>query len=110
MIIPHADRAEVPIHKLRDYCLNLLHDEGKHKAKVFSAALGMTAADAESLQALLLRAVRSEEARLGFRDVYGQRYVLDVLVEWRGKRAIVRSGWILEHGSDVPRLTSCFVL
>jgi hypothetical protein len=39
MTIPHADRAVVDIRKLRDYCLNPLHDEGKHKARVFAAAL-----------------------------------------------------------------------
>lgn len=30
----------VDIAKLRDYCLNPLHDEGKHKARVFASALG----------------------------------------------------------------------
>jgi hypothetical protein len=110
MTIPHADRAEVSIHKLRDYCLNPLHDEGKYKARVFAAALGMTAVDAESLREFLLQAVRDQEARLGFKDAYGQRYTVDVQVEWRGRRAIIRSGWILEHDSKVPRLTSCYVL
>jgi hypothetical protein len=110
MTIPHADRAEVPIHKLRDYCLNPLHDEGKHKARVFASALGMTAADAESLRFLLLEAVRTHDAQLGYRDAYGQRYTVDFQVDWRGRQAIIRSGWILEHSSDVPRLTSCYVL
>jgi hypothetical protein len=110
MKIPYADRAEVSMNKLRDYCLNPLHDEGKHKARVFASALGMTAADAESLRDLLLQAVRTQDAQPGYKDAYGQRYIMDLQVEWRGKRAIIRSGWILEHGSDVPRLTSCFVL
>jgi hypothetical protein len=108
--IPHGDRAEVSLRKLRDYCLNPLHDEGKHKARVFSSVLGMTAADAEALRGFLLEAVRAQEAQLGYLDAYGQRYAVDLQVEWRGKRAIIRSGWILEHGSDVPRLTSCYVL
>lgn len=111
MIIPYATtQAEVPIGKLRDYCLNPLHDEGKHKARVFATVLGMTAADAPALQERLQQAVRTHEARLGYLDAYGQRYVLDFEVEWRGKRAILRSGWILEHGSHAPRLTSCWVL
>jgi hypothetical protein len=45
MTIPHAGRAVVDIRKLRDYCLNPLHEEGKHKARVFVAVLGMTGAD-----------------------------------------------------------------
>jgi len=110
MVIPHAERAEVPIYKLRDYCLNPLHDEGKHKARVFASALGMTAADAEPLRYFLLQAVRTQDAQLGYEDAYGKRYVVDLQVEWHGRRARVRSAWILEHGSDVPRLTSCYVL
>jgi len=110
MTIPYADRAEVSISKLRDYCLNPLHDEGKHKARVFAAALGITAKDADSLRDLLLQAVRTRDAQLGYKDAYGQRYMVDFQVVWRGKRATIRSGWILENGSEVPRLTSCFVL
>jgi hypothetical protein len=110
MKLPHADRAEVSLRKLVDYCLNPRHDEGKHKARVFSAVLGMTAADAEALRDLLLEAVRAYEAQPGYRDAYGQRYAVDFPVEWCGRHAIIRSGWIVEHGSDVPRLTSCYVL
>lgn len=37
MPMPHAERAVVDIRKLRDYCLNPMHDEGQHKARVFAA-------------------------------------------------------------------------
>lgn len=110
MRLPHAERAEVALPKLRDYCLNPLHDEGKHKARVFASALGMTAADADALREILVEAVRIHEAVPGYRDAYGQRYTVDVPVHWRGRHAILRSAWILEHGSDNPRLTSCYVL
>ncbi len=91
-------------------CLNPLHDEGKHKPRVFVAALGMSAGDAETLRDILLQAVKTHDARVGYHDAYGQRYVVEFLLEWRGKRARIRSGWMLEHGSDVPRLTSCYVV
>ena len=109
MTIPHADRAVVDIHKLRDYCLNPLHDEGKHKARVFAAALGMTADDAQALRDFLLQAVTTHAGDVGFQDTHGQRYVVDFLLEWRGRQAMIRSGWIIEHGSDIPRLTSCYI-
>ena len=108
MAIPHAERAVVDLRKLRDYCLNPMHDEGQHKARLFATALGMTAAEAEDLRALLLQAVKIADAQLGRRDTYGQRYTVDVLLEWRDKRAMVRSGWIIEHDSDTPRLTTCY--
>jgi uncharacterized protein DUF6883 len=110
MKIPHADSAEVSLRKLRDYCLNPLHDEGKHKARVFASVLGMTAADAEVLRELLLEAVRTRDAQVGYEDAYGQRFSVDFIVEWRGKRAIIRSGWIVEQGTEVPRFTTCYVL
>lgn len=110
MKLPYAERAEVSIRKLQDYCLSTQHDEGKHKARVFASALGMTVDDAEALRELLLQAAQNGEAQPRFRDAYGQRYVVDFPATWQGKSAIIRSAWILEHGSQTPRLTSCFVL
>ena len=87
-----------------------MHDEGKHKARLFSSALGIVASDAEELRAALLQAVKTHDAQLGRRDEYGQRYILDFMFQWRGKQAMIRSAWIMEHGSNTPRLTSCYPL
>jgi len=111
MKLPNAERATIDIRKLRDYCLDPTHDEGKHKARLFTAALQMTASDAEDLRDTLLQAVKTrDDVRLGRRDEYGQRYVLDFILEWRGRRTMVRSGWIIEHGKNAPRLTTCYPL
>jgi hypothetical protein len=110
MPIPNVERAIVDIRKLRDYCLNPMHDEGQYKARLFATALGMTADDAEDLRVLLLQAVTTSDAQLGRHDAYGQRYTVDFLLTWRDKQAIVRSGWIIEHDSDTPRLTTCYPL
>jgi hypothetical protein len=67
----------------------------------------MSAEDAEDLCALLLQAVKTSDAQVGRRDAYGQRYTVDFLLVWRDKQAMVRSGWIIEHHSDTPRLTTC---
>ena len=63
MTIPNAEHAVVDIRKLRDYCLNPMHDEGQHKARLFAIALGMTTDDAEDLRALLLQAVKTADAQ-----------------------------------------------
>lgn len=110
MKIPNAENALVDIRKLRDYCLNPSHDEGKHKARLFSAALDMKADDAEELRSILLQAVQVNEARFGRKDAFGQRYTVDIVIQWRGKQALVRSAWIIEHHSNIPRLTSCYPL
>jgi len=92
MRIPNSNQAIIDIRKLRDYCLNPDHDEGKHKARLFAAALGMTAGDAEDLRNFLFQAVKqNDNARLGRRDDFGQRYLLDFIIEWHGKRALIQS-------------------
>ena len=110
MRVPNAERAIADIRKLRDYCLSLSHPTGRHKARVFASALGMTSADAELLRDLALHAVQQNDAQPGLMDEYGQRYLVDFVVEWKGKRAMVRSTWIVEPDSSVPKLTSCYVL
>jgi hypothetical protein len=61
MKVPHAGRAYIDVRKLRDYCLNVAHHRGKHKARVFRDALDLTVNDAEELAAALLKAVTTEE-------------------------------------------------
>lgn len=57
----------------------------------------MRADDAEELRQILLEVIKTQEARLGRRDQFGQRYTLDFRLEWQDRNATVRSGWIIEH-------------
>ena len=109
-LLPYAENAVVDIRKLRDYCLNPNHDDGKHKARLFFSILGMAADDAKDLRKILLKIVKIQEARTGRQDAYGQRYTIDFTLEWQSKSATVRSGWIVENDSDIPRLTTCYPL
>jgi hypothetical protein len=110
MLIPNAKNAVVDIRKLRDYCLNPEHDDGKHKARLFSSILGMTPDNAEELRQILVEVIQTHEAQLGRRDGFGQRYTLDFTIEWQNRSATLRSGWIIEHDSEIPRLTTCYPL
>jgi hypothetical protein len=110
VIIPHAENAVVDLRKLRNYCLNPEHETGKHKAILFKTILGITADDAEELREILLEIVKTYDAQAGRKDRYGQRYRIDFQLEWHGKSALVRSGWIVEFDSAIPRLTSCYPL
>ena len=110
MKLPNADRAVVEIEKLRDYCLSSSHPRGRHKARVFFTALGITADDSEELKQAILSAVITEEATPTERDEYGQRFVVDFSMRRQGKDAVVRSSWIIRSGEDYPCLTSCYVL
>jgi hypothetical protein len=111
MKLPNADRAVVDVAKLREYCLNPEHHRGRHKARLFAAVLGVTAEDADFLRNAPLAAARTREAEARHRDRCGQRYVLDFeLAAATGRRARIRSGWIVRIGEEFPRLTSCYVI
>ncbi|MGH8557320.1 MAG: DUF6883 domain-containing protein [Methylococcales bacterium] len=110
MRLPNAEKALVEIVKLQDYCLNTGHPEGRHKARVFYSALGLGFRDANELQAALWAAARESEAIPTDQDAYGQRYVVDFEMLRGGRKATVRSSWIIRTQENFPRLTSCFVL
>jgi len=59
---------------------------------------------------ILLEIVKTHQAQLGRRDQFGQRYTVDFEFTWQNKSATLRSGWIIEHDSTVPKLTTCYPL
>ena len=61
MKLPNGDRAEISTEKLRLYCLNPNHSSGKHKARVFQSALGITTENVDRLKALVEQAAISGE-------------------------------------------------
>ncbi len=109
MKLPNGDRAIVDVRKLSSYCLNPDHERGGDKSRVFAAALGMTADDADELRQLLLLAAATGDAEATGMSKYGQLFVLDFEVARGPWTARVRSGWIIRSGEDVPRLTTCYV-
>jgi len=110
MRVPNAERAFIDVSKLRDYALNPTHRVGGHKARLFAMLLGMNINDVEALRQILLSVIRAEEATLGELDEYGQRYVIDFLLTWQSRQAIVRSAWIIRPDEDFPRLVTCYPL
>ncbi len=109
MRLPNTESAVVDMEKLRDYVLDPQHPRGRHKARVFAAALGITTEDAEGLRDELLAAAITYDATPTTHNGYGQRYVLDFHMEWRTKQAVVRTTWIVLDNEDFPRLTSCYI-
>lgn len=110
MKLPNPDRVIVDIAKLRTYCLNPEHPRGRHKARVFANALGISAADADELAALVVAAARTCDATATAKDRYGARFVIDFPVARASRRATVRSLWIVRSGEDFARLSSCYVV
>jgi hypothetical protein len=96
--------------KIRDYCLSESHPRGRHKARVFFSALGMTASHSEELQAALIAAALERDATLGASDQYGIRYIIDFELSRSERTVAIRSSWIVRSGETSPRFVTCFVL
>jgi hypothetical protein len=107
--LPGGDRAVVPPGKLTGYLLNNAHPTGSHKARVFRAALGLTAEDAFVLEAALLKAAREGDAELVAADGHGVRYRVTFVLDYSGRSAIVRSGWLVPNDGGPPQLSTAVV-
>ena len=110
MKMPNGENAIVDVRKVRDYCLSLTHPRGRHKARVFESALGVTKANFEDLCNALKKAARDVHATPGVSDRYGSRYIIDFEFELNEKAATIRSCWIILETEAAPRFVTCFVL
>ena len=113
MKLPNGENAVVDIAKLRDYCLNPNHPEGKHKARRFKEKLGFEMNDAERLRQAILEAILTVDATERRPTPYGRRFTVDFSLSVpEGKyilsTALVRTAWIIRNEEDFPRLTTCF--
>src|SRR5947207_10501262 len=78
--LANSDQHILDLRKLKDYCLSASHPRGRHKARVFREALGLTADDAKWLRDRLIEAVRGADAEKLDSDAMGQRWRADVAI------------------------------
>ena len=110
MKLPNGWRAETG-RKLEDYSLNPLHRDGRHKARVFASALGVTLENVHVLRAALLHAATTSDATESQgNNGFGEVYVLIFPLTTPQGTATVMSAWIVRHGEDFPRLTTCYIV
>jgi hypothetical protein len=108
MKLPNGDRAIIPIAKLTGYCLNPNHTKGKHKAKVFKSALGITADNVELLIHLIQQAAVQGEIVQARTTDFGQEFKLDWEIPGQDG-LLLRTIWIIPHDSTDPQLVSAFI-
>ncbi len=108
-LLPNADKAVVLLEKLRGYSLDSSHPVGKHKARVFASALGMTKNDAPRLREMILQAVLTNEATEAGTSEHGTRFTVDFQTLGLKGSVTIRTAWIIDAGESVPRLTSCYI-
>lgn len=106
----NAEHAVVDYRKLSTYSLNPTHPTGGHKARVFQSALGYSPTNADVLGLRVQEGVLSAPAKMLDPINFGQKMAVDIpILGVNGETAIVRTGWIYETDSLVPRLTTIFV-
>jgi hypothetical protein len=109
-ILRNARVAVIDRAKLARYCLDPGHEDGRHKARVFKAALGFDRANAADLISAIRNGIMRHEAEYMGEMAHGFLWRVDVLIAGPGGTATVRTGWIYEKDKNVPRLTTAYVL
>ena len=102
--------AIVEARKILDYALSPDNPVGRHKARVFAAALGFDRSNGHLLVEAIRRGVMTSPAEPGMVDSYGARYRVDLPLTGPRGSAVVRTAWIYRTGSDVPELVTLHVL
>ena len=110
MKLPNGDGAQLGT-KLEDYSLNPEHRQGRHKAHVFQSVLGVTPENAQILREAILNAAReADNVEARGDNGFGQNYVLRFTMMTDTGQASILTAWIIRHGEDFPRLTTCYIL
>lgn len=106
----NAKHAVIDPKKMASYALNPEHPVGGNKARVFESALGFNPSNAGILVSRVQQGIISSSAELGAYDKFGQRMSVDIpIIGVNGETAIVRTGWMYETDSLVPRMTTIYV-
>ncbi len=107
--LPRAREARIPTDKLVRYALDLAHERGRHKARVFASALGITASDWRYLHDQILAALPEAEVRATRITPFGVGYEVVVMIDGlNGATHPVVTTWISQRDRP-PRLTSTWV-
>jgi hypothetical protein len=108
MHLPNGDRADIPMEKLVGYCLNPNHSSGKHKARVFASALGITSKNAGELLQLIRQAAVEGEVVQQSKTEFGQLFKVDWLIP--GTQSLeLRTIWEIKDQQSFPRIVSAFI-
>lgn len=108
--LPGHGQALIQENKLRDYALDPDHPKGRDKARVFASALGFTQENHAALEAAIRGALPMHAAERRPDSRYGSVYSVDLPITGPLGSAIVRTGWLVEFGDQIPRLTSAYVV
>jgi hypothetical protein len=110
MLLPNANKAIIKEEKITGYVLNLDHFEGKNKARIFSSVLGLKKENADYLIKEIQDAILVNDAEKQSESEFGIKYTVDFDLIFETKMARIRTVWLIEHSSNIPRLITCFII
>lgn len=107
--LPNFENATIAAEKLAGYALNPDHPTGGHKARRIMAALGFGQSDAQTVAQMISDNLGKHPSIDGASNQWGRQFAVDMPLTGPAGTAIVRTAWIIDEGSDIPRLTSFYV-
>lgn len=108
MKLPNLDEAYVPPAKIRDYLLNIYHDEGSGKARFF-LHFGFSVAKWEQLAQSLIDHAHTHDVVKEEITPFGIRYVVEgSLPTPDGNAPRIRVVWFISQDEGRPRLATAY--
>ena len=110
MKLPNRNDAIVSEEKITGYLLSNTQHQGRHKAAFFRR-FGFAVDDWRVLAEALRAHVMEHEVARTSDSPHGIRYTVEgELTTPQGRRPLVRTVWVVDHGTEVPRLVSAYPL
>ncbi len=108
MMLPNSHSALVERGKITEYLLNPEHPDNGGKAAFF-AALGFDRDAWQTFAAALRKLALTTPVSRKMETVHGIKYIVDGEIESPlDKTASVRTIWIVDAGTDFPRLVTAY--
>ena len=108
MKLPNSETALVPKSKIENYLLSDTHFLGKSKSSFFKN-YGFNENNVDIFIKSLLDIAANNEITDKVSTTYGTKYIIDGLLDTPvGKKAVVRTVWILENEDEKPRFITAY--
>ena len=112
MKLPNVDRARIERAKIVDYLLAVDHPEAEGAGKAaFFLRFGFAIADWETLADALIAHARLCQVTTMSESKFGAKYQIDGPLPCPdGRSPVIRAVWIVDAGTDFPRLITAHPL
>jgi hypothetical protein len=108
MRLPDFENAIVDDSKVAGYLLCEEHEDGRGKAEFFKS-FGFSLKEPVALKQALLDLVRKTDVAIVQPSPHGTKYTVEGAIRAPdGRSPVVKSIWMIDHGTRIPRLITAF--